>query len=127
MSWNHPVVRLPPPPSQASTDTGARELGRSVVHSVPVSPTSNNQSPEQTLGQRHEQLVPKGDPGDLLPRGRVLDASEIALFEAQVGEGRELFAARCRSQDRDRDLVVVDMVWQVVKVGLVVEAHGLLD
>lgn len=127
MSWNHPVVGLPPPPPQTSPNTGAREFGRSVVHRVPVSPTSDDQGPEQTLSQRHEQLVSKGDPGDLLPRSRVLNAGEIALFEAQVGEGRKLLAAWSGSQDRDRNLVLVDVVWQVVKIGLVVEAHGLLD
>lgn len=97
------------------------------MHRVPVSPASDDQGPEQTLGQRHEQLVSEGDPGDLLPRSRVLNAGEIALFKAQVRERRKLLAARSGSQDRDRDLVLIDVVWQMVEVGLVVEAHGLLD
>jgi len=43
---NGPVVCLPPPPSETSTDAGAREVGRSVVNRVPVLPACNDQGPE---------------------------------------------------------------------------------
>jgi hypothetical protein len=96
------------------------------VDRVPVLPAGDEQGPEQALGQGHEELVPEGDVGDHVPGGGIADAGEIALFEAQIGEGRELLAARHRLQDRQGNLVVVEVVGQVVKVGTVVEAHGLL-
>lgn len=72
-------------------------------------------------------MVPEGDVGNLLPRGGIANAGEIALFEAKVGQGRELLAARRGFQDRQRDFVVIHVVGQVIKVGMVVEAHGLLE
>ena len=121
-----PVVRLPPPPSQTCADARAREVVRRVVDRVPVPPASDYQCPEQALGQGHEQLVPEGDPGNGLPSVCMLNAGEIALLEAEVGQRRELLAARGGSQDRDGDLVVVNVVGQCVEVGVVVEAHRLL-
>jgi len=97
------------------------------VDRVPVFPASDEQSPEQTLCQGHKQLVPEGDVGNLLPRGGITDAGEVALFEAKIGQGRKLLAARGGFQNRYRDLVVVHVVGQVIKVGMVVEAHGLLE
>lgn len=120
---NLPVVGLPPPPSQAGADAGAREAGGPAV---PIPPAGDDQGPEQALGQGHKELVSEGDPGDGVPGGCILDAGEIALFEAQVGQGRELLVAAGGLQDGEGNLVLVDVVGQAVEVGVVVEAHGLL-
>ena len=117
---NGPVVGLPPPSPDASANTLAGETARSAI---PVPPTSDNEGPEQALGQGHEDLISKSDPGNLLPSVGMLDTGKIALFEAEVGQGRKL--VRCAwsgSKNRDGDFVVVDIVGKLIEIGRRVEA-----
>lgn len=114
-----PVIHTPPPPPQTGADTAAAELG-GAVH---VPPSAQDQGPQQALGEAQQDVVLECDPRDVLPRLGVLNALQVRLFEAEVGQWGHLVAPVDGPQHAQGDLIFVD----VVLVGMLgSEVDGLL-
>lgn len=59
-------------------------------------PPTQRERPQRPLHKRQQHLVPSSYPCDPIPSVHPSQTCQVALFEAEVGEGREVRAARGR-------------------------------
>lgn len=84
--WQFPIIDPPPPFPDTGPDSLALELGAA----VPMPPAKHGQIPQDTLGQRQDDLVAHGDEGNHPFCLGVLDAGQIRLLEAEIRDRREI-------------------------------------
>lgn len=95
---NLPVVYLPPP----LPHSGPKALSLELSASIPMPPAKHDQIPQYPLRKREENLIADGDERDFPIRIRVLDAREVGLLKAEVGNGRKSLLPGSRLDDLAR-------------------------
>ncbi|CAF9904649.1 hypothetical protein IMSHALPRED_000133 [Imshaugia aleurites] len=98
---NAPIIDPPPPPPNSAAETAPTERSAS----IPMPPPAQRQRPQRPLHKRQQHLVPSRDPGDAVPGIDPLQTGEVALFEAEVRERREVRAAGDGFDGRGGDAV----------------------
>ena len=68
-------------------------------------PPTQRQRPQRPLHKRQQHLIPSRYPRNAIPRIHPSQTCQVALFEAEVGEGREIRAARDGSDGGGGDAV----------------------
>ena len=84
-----PIIYLIPPPPHPTPQRPPTQRRTP----IPIPPPRQHQRPQCPLHKRQNHLIANRDPRNPPPGIRVLETSEVALLEAEVGEGREVAAA----------------------------------
>lgn len=107
LSRDRPVICAIPPSTNARTQAAPTDL----CCPIPVSPAEREETQYRALEERKEDLVFDGDANNFPRRIGILDAGEVGLLEAHVGDGRKVvldMATTLKRPDHvDRNLIVL--------------------